>query len=1471
MELPVTFSETGTGRGLDVLVRADATVRVGELVRAAVASADADSAPNSESVQAIYLGERLLDPDDTALNAGIHAGAVINLGRPAPGDSVGARLVRQLVVVGGPSAGLTVALSDGTRTIGRSDRCDVTLHDDDVSRLHASITVAGDSCVIQDLDSSNGTTVNGQLIATPTALLTGDLVGIGSCVLTVRPPPAAGAAASCEPAGDGRMRYNRPPRQARQPSQAQFRLPEKPEKPTRRHFSPLMALSPLVLGVVIAVATQQLTFLLFSLASPVMLGANVLSDRRSGGKAFAKHSAEYDEALATLHKQLAEAARLEEQERRAASPDPAAVAAIALGPTQSLWERRREDPDFLLGRIGLGNLPARIEMIGGPRAPSVEQPTVNAVPVEVPFLEAGVVGFAGPRPSVLGMARSVLLHLAVLHSPNDLSIVFLSASSTDAWEWLKWLPHLGGGSSQPTARLVGVTTEQRQSRVDELVSLIEARRSEAGRRTQDRSRPWPAVLVVLDDVIKLRAESGVAYLLREGPGVGVVALVVAADQSGLPAEVRVIVEMVVAADGATTANLRSEAGVVEGIIPDEVRESHASAVARALTPVFDVAPRSAGAVSLPSPPVDHLELLQLRPPSAGAIATRWRSPQGQGNVAAPVGVAEDGPFTVDLVRDGPHILIAGTTGAGKSELLQTLVASLATENRPDILTFLLVDFKGGSAFKECARLPHTLGIITNFDGRLVERALDSLQAELRWRQARFSEAGAKDFEEFSNVRQGVGSMPRLVVVVDELKELSDVYAEAITRLNQIARLGRSLGVHLVLATQKPALVPGLAELRANTDLRLSLRVQDETDSKDIVGVPDAAAIRRSDVGRGLARMSDGTIVRFQTGYLGGRGGDATSAGRSIEVSPFSLLTAGDGLYRRDDTSQVRVVAEAPYDDRPTGLRSLVDAVVAAAGDFHLPPARRPWMEPLPAAITLDDPRFDLPPSTSAFPVGLVDLPTEQRQEPLVVDLDRQTHVLVVGPARSGRTTFLRSLAASVAGRAGPGDVHLYCLEFRRPSLSDLEALPHCGAVVSLDDGERLERLLLFLEVELRRRTAVMSGFSSVYEQRASALPGLALPYIVVLCDNYEAFHERFAYEDGGRLVERFSALVSEGPAGGVHFVVTADRRGMMTRLAGAIDTRLFLQPKSVEDFAAIGLGGRNLPTDLPPGRGYWSSPGAEAQVALLAGTSLGDSQATAMLSLARRTPAAAGVDERQRPRLIPALPFRVSLADVETRRRTRRPAGRSVATLGVGGLEIQPLDVDLSSSGGSFVVAGPRGSGRSSALLTLALSLRGNPDPQPLFVMTPRRSPLRQLSGADGVQVFSSLETAAGDLADALAATSGPLALIIDDAELLLESSVSSRLDRVTRAAVDSEWLVIIGGTTSDLLRRFSGWVFDARQARTGIILQPASAADGDIFDLRLPRSVGSGQPAPPGRGLLVERGRWTSIQVSLAPTAEAG
>jgi S-DNA-T family DNA segregation ATPase FtsK/SpoIIIE len=1345
----------------------------------------------------------------------------------------------ELRCVGGPDAGRSWPLAPGEVVVGRGADAHVRVDDPDLSRAHCHLRVPHppEVATVVDVGSTNGTAVDGVRVptaATPLALGAMLRAGESTFVLT---PPSEAAAPTGERA-DGTLVWNRPPRLRPPDDVVQVVVPAPPGEHEKTPLPVLLVVAPILLGIVLWLVLGNATFLLFTVLSPVLVLGNVVTERRAGRRRSRRERALWAAQRAVAEQALSDAVRADEHVRRDASPDPATAALCALGPRPRLWERRRDDDDVLALRLGLADQPARVEAEGDLRAGVT---TARDVPAVVPLRKVGVLGVAGPRARAQALARWLVVQAAVWHSPRDLQVVVLAEpATTQAWHWTRWLPHTRADAGQNCARLLGFGVAQAAARVAELASLVEARR--AAHPSPDRSRE-PLVLVVVDGARTLRAVPGLAALLADGPAVGVHAVALDADARLLPAECGATA--VVTGDVGTRVDVHvTGRAALSGVRADAVGVGYAERVARALAPLRDEG-RDRGGDALPSTVrwSDVVGLpLEGGAPDVAAVLSRWAAP-GRSTEAV-LGRGPDGAFTVDLRRDGPHALVAGTTGSGKSELLQTLIASLALGNRPDELTFVLVDYKGGAAFGPCAQLPHVVGMVTDLDGALVERALASLTAELSRREAVLSTSGAADIDEHRRRATGRDVLPRLVLVVDEFASLAAELPEFVDGLVGIAMRGRSLGVHLVLATQRPEGVVS-ADIRANANLRLCLAVTRESESRDVLDAPVAATISRTTPGRAYARTGHADLTAFQAGRVGGPrpGAHDATAPASVVVLPADEL--GDPLPRRC----------GEVEDDVTDLALLVEACAAAAQRLGLPPQRSPWLPPLPTLLVRDDvdatgdARAERPGRVPPFVYGLLDVPDEQAVRPLALDLDTATHLLVLGSPRAGRTTVLRTLAGAVAAVASPDDVHLYGLDLGGGGLAPLTALPHTGAVVGRDDTQRLDRLLHWLTEEMARRQAVLrdGGYADLREQRTAAAPHARLPHLLVLLDRWEGFLATYGELDAGRLVDLLLGLLREGASTGVHVVVTADRSGLVGRIGSLVEDRLLLRLADRGDYAAAGVPPRTVPDDLPAGRGMWLGAAPRAvQVCLLDEDPSGPAQAAALARLATDVP----LPTWSRPRRVEPLPAAVALADLHV-----PGAGSSSVVFGVGGDELDAVVVDLDVHAPGFVVGGPPRSGRSTALLTIALGLQRAG--RSVVAVAPRPSPLRALPGLAGCVTS---RDAATELEDLLAGD--PCALLVDDAELLVDSGLSAVLEKAVREARDRGHVVVAAGTTDDLLAGFRGFVVELRRSRAGVLLAPQYAADGELLGVRLSRATGGA--VVPGRGLLCLRGEVQPVQVAL-------
>ncbi|MGH3294769.1 MAG: FtsK/SpoIIIE domain-containing protein, partial [Trebonia sp.] len=882
------------------------------------AGGGSDPAQRAEHGQPLWFNGGQADPWAPAARM-LHDGAVVALdhraaGATARGEPTGVVEVR---FTGGPAAGVVHRLGYGTVTIGASPDSHIRLAGVGLPAYAARLTVGpsgtGVPVVLEPLHTGPDDApllVDGERATGQRNLSFGMIIKIGANVLEVRQPQPPDAHLSA--ADDGGLAYNRPPRIAPPGGTPRIEVPGEPTRGERARLQLLAAMVPVLLGVVMVKVTHQWTYALFVLASPLMLIGQWASDRRHGRSSYKKAMKEYRQRWAELDDVIAAARVAEEAQRRHDAPDPAEVLLTATGPRRRLWERRASDDDVLRLRVGLADQASRIEMALDKKAEyGAEPPRVphdRDVPVTLSLKDLGVVGIAGDAAASRGLARWLVAQAAVLHSPRDLSIVILSADphAAEHWNWVRWLPHCVPGRGAPgqgadCVALVGADPQTVTHRVAELA----AQAAERMRNLSSAAHPGapgqaePRTLVVLDGARTLRRVPGMPQVLATARMSGISAICIDDTERELPEECAAVVSWDPYTAGYVT--LRGGTDVPGLVLADQVGAGWADRAARALAPIRDIS-REDGQAAIPSA-ARLLDLLGMPDPSVSSVLGLWDA-YGR-TTAVPIGIGADGPFVVDIRADGPHALIAGTTGAGKSELLQTLIASLAAANRPDAMNFVLIDYKGGSAFKDCARLPHTVGMVSDLDGHLTERALASLAAELKRREEILLHAGAKDIEDYwetasraygrtgtppgsrapdtmadfaigrasggTGVRPpgGLEPLPRLMLVIDEFASLVAELPDFVAGLVGIAQRGRSLGVHLVLATQRPAGVVS-ADIRANTNLRIALRVTDAAESIDVIDVPDAARIGRSTPGRCYVRSGASAPSAVQSARIGGR-------------------------------------------------------------------------------------------------------------------------------------------------------------------------------------------------------------------------------------------------------------------------------------------------------------------------------------------------------------------------------------------------------------------------------------------------------------------------------------------------------------------------------------------------------------------------------------------------------------------------
>ncbi len=1459
MEIRLTVVDAPAGEAVDLQVSAAPGSTLADLLAtlpAATATAwYADRSPADRSAAGRH---QPVDPRAVLGEPPLLDGVgLVNEPPPAPGTAAVRPGLLELHVIEGPDCGHVVRMpSGGQLEVGRSPGADLQLLDPGLSRLHCALTVEHHGVLLADLGSSNGTFVDGERVTDRVSLACGQRLGIGSSTLVLRTPRRTPAAV--RPDHRGHLLINRGPRRPVAVPAVQLRLPSPPTTRERPRLPVLAVLLPLVLSITLATVLSMPMLLLFGLMSPVMLLGSYLSDRRSGKIGTARQQAEYQEAAARVRERARAALRTEVSLRRRALPDLAEVGSqldLAAGaPTSRLWERRPDQPDFGELRLGTGTVTSGVTVLD----PAEEYPEAiraEEAPVAITLADVGVLGVAGPRSPVVSLVHGLLRQLVVWHSPRDLELVVLTTDEERLaeLEWLCWTPHTRQAATgcRNSVGVLQSDTDQVGRRIAEQLTLLHQRQ---GTDRHARGPGWqgPSVVVLLDGARALRTLPGVSELLTHGPAVGIQTICLDAGLEQLPGESGATVHLqqdgrgVLCRGAAETDALPFRADLLRGTW--HIRLGHA------LAPLRDATPGEES-----SAPPEAARLLEVVAPDATDPHDVGRAWARDGrSTECVIGVDAAGPCTVDLRRHGPHGLIGGTTGSGKSELLQTIIASLALGNRPDEMVFVLVDYKGGAAFKDCALLPHTVGLVTDLDGHLTRRALDSLGAELTRREHLLDAAGAKDLEDYQRSAPAAAArLPRLVVVIDEFKMLAEELPEFVDGLVRIAALGRSLGVHLLLATQRPGGIVS-ADIKANVNLRIALRVRDESDSQDVLEVADAARIPERCPGRAIMRSGSEPVTSFQSARVGGRATADEHAGVwTARLSPATLGDPPPPTAAREGAG-------------PTDLARVVEATRQAAAQHGIPVPASPWLPPLDDVVVLDEPaaveETTEPGGDWAIPYGMVDLPSEQAQRPLRWDLAHDGHLGIAGASRSGRTTALRTIAASVAGRLSAADAHLYCFDMSG-SLRGLAQLPHTGAVVAHDETSRGDRLLQRLQEEVTRRQHLwgQQGFGSLSEQRSHAAAPAPrteptddegpLPYLILFVDGWQTLADAYEQVDHGRPVQTLMQILRDGAGVGLRAVLTGDRSVLMSRVAPLTTDKICLRMTDDSDLLMAGLSRQQIPEHMPGGRGLRLADGAEVQLALLTQEHTGSAQAAALRRTAERARARDdGIAACRVPFRLGALPRSIALTEITA---SDPGAGSAGITLGVGGDDLDPAAVDAYPDAGlTFLVAGPPGSGRSTALCTLTVGLVGSG--RPVLVVADDRSATRQVAGAGGV-----LDVVGPEEHDRLAArlADHPHAtVVVDDCERLLDSRTEDLLlPRVRAGRAGGPGGVVAAGSTHELLGMFRGLGPELAKARSGLLLTPAAAADGELVGIRAPRC----DTPVPGRGVLVQRGRSVEIQVA--------
>ncbi|KXB56119.1 type VII secretion protein EccCa [Corynebacterium sp. DNF00584] len=1083
-----------------------------------------------------------------------------------------------------------------------------------------------------------------------------------------------------------------------------------------------------------------------------------------------------------------------------------------------LWERDAQDDDALAVRVGEGAValctPITFPDIDAPEdvdpvcTVSLRQLVHSAgqlpgMPIVIQLRAFRFLGIGGPKAREL--ARAMVMELAAAHGPETVGISALG----EGWEWLKWLPH---------------TREPRAARYH--VLLVD---SVTTTGLEDFFHDE-----TLTTIIDVGARPSTALGLR-------------AEQEGL----------FLVTDVTGALRVVTEAGDEELGLADAAPEAAALHLARQLAPCR----RPEGAVSTARvTDGDLLRLLGHR--DIGELAARlWPGRAGRERLNVPLGVDTDGvPVYLDIKEAahggaGPHGLCIGATGSGKSELLRTFVTALAATHSPDELNLVLVDFKGGATFLGCDTLPHTAAVITNLEEEsiLVDRMFDAISGELNRRQELLRAAGnfanVGDFNASEDAVARYGPLPALVIIVDEFSELLGQHPDFADLFVAVGRLGRSLHVHLLLASQR--LEEGrLRGLDSHLSYRVGLKTFSAAESRQVLGITDAYALPTKP-GAGYLKTGAEEPARMQAAYVSG---------------PLArrVLAAADGPVRGrvtlfhswDATGEASPHAaeeETQLDHSTTLLDAVVD-VARAEATARGQAAHRIWLPPLPPVIELPEVVAGAEPGSGAglaVALGIVDRPYHQRQDPLVVDLAAAGgHLAVCGGPQSGKSTMLRTVVAALAAGRSPSAVRFYVIDCGGGQLATLERLPHVSGVATKHEPEKLRR--------------IVDEVTQLVADAAADATATRSGDVFLLVDGWH--HVGTAGADFEDVGERLTQLAADGPSAGVHLVVstprwTTMRPAVRDLIAHRLELRLGEPMDSLID--------RKAQAALPvaPGRGLTQ----DGEPMLIARSSNQD--------LAHIADVWAAVEPAPRVRL---LPEEILLADL-----TCDAAGNAVGIpVGIGGPRLEPMAWDDAATG-HLVCVGAPGSGKSQLLRTViaGIAARGR-DAARIVLIDHRRAHLGAVEesllaaySAQSLATEEALRATATTLRERLPGSEvtasqlarrdwweGPdIYVVIDDLDLVSDVALRPLVELLPHA--QDIGLHVVAARKSGGIGRalYGGFLAALRDQLPCALVLDADKDEGPIFGIK-PR------PQPAGRGQWVVRNEDHGlIQVALATAPEEG
>ncbi|KYG26020.1 type VII secretion protein EssC [Alkalihalobacillus trypoxylicola] len=978
--------------------------------------------------------------------------------------------------------------------------------------------------------------------------------------------------------------------------------PGKPSEQLARTIVPPLVM--IAAMVVISLVQPRGIFIIAMLAVTI---STIIFSVTSYVKSVKKYKADMKERDVTykeyLQRKKKELFLVTEEQRHSLQyhyPDVIQVKDMAVNVQERIYEKTMYHHDFLNFRAGIGEVDTSFkidfrdeefsqekdELIDMARELLEKYKKVSNVPV-VTSLNMGPVGYIGHRSLVLEQLQLLVMQLSLFHSYHDLQfITIFPEEEKNQWDWMRWLPH----ASMRDVNVRGFVYHER-SRDQVLYSLyqiMKERKQAVDEKGQSKEKLYftPHFVVLITDE-KLILDHTIMEFFNEDPSEYGVSLIFVQDVlRALPEHVRTVIDIRDAKEGKII--LEDSELVNKSFKPDHFpKDFDKELVSRALSPINHLQNLKN---SIPEK-VTFLELYGVERVEDLEVSRRWNVNETYKSLAVPLGLRGK----EDLVQlnlhekaHGPHGLVAGTTGSGKSEIIQSYILSLAVNFHPYEVAFLLIDYKGGGMANLFKNMPHLLGTITNLDKAQSMRALASIKAELQKRQRLFGEYDVNHINQYQKLfKQGKVSkpMPHLFLISDEFAELKAEQPDFMKELVSTARIGRSLGIHLILATQKPSGVVD-DQIWSNSKFKLALKVQNSSDSNEILKTPDAAEITLP--GRAYLQVGNNEIYElFQSAWSGADYIPDREVQDYVDTTIYAINDLGQYEILTQDLSGLD--HKEQVEKVPTELDAVIDHIATYTVEHQIEPLERPWLPPLPEKICPTDiedidylDAWQEPKKPLRATIGLVDQPEMQSQTPLTVDLSKDGHMAVYSSPGYGKSTFLQTVVLGLAKKHNPEHLHVFLLDFGTNGLLPLKDVPHVADTILVDETEKVEKFVRLLSSNMKERKQLLSSFGvaniSMYE-RAS---GKTVPNICIVIDNYESVRDMDYVEEFERVITQ---VAREGASVGLHLVISSGRQNSMRMpLLSNIKTQIPLYLIEASEARSI-IGKTDIEAEEIPGRG----------------------------------------------------------------------------------------------------------------------------------------------------------------------------------------------------------------------------------------------------------------------------------------------